>query len=1191
MGNNFIFRFLLILLVLLCLSLSATSSSALAPAHTLAGTTERVSVASDGTQGNSLSGVSSISANGRYVVLLSYASNLVDGDSNHVPDVFVHDRVTGETTRVSIASDGTQGNNISENSSISADGRYVAFDSQASNLVDVDTNESEDIFVHDQVTAETRLVSVASDGTQGNNWSTTPSISADGRYVAFISGATNLVDGDSNGVQDIFVHDRVTGETRLVSVASDGTQGNSYSDEPSISADGRYVAFYSHASNLVYGDTNETWDVFVHDRVTGETTRVSVASDGTQGNYSSEGSSISADGRFVGFLSLASNLVYGDTNQSPDSFIHDRVTGETTRVSVASDGTQGNNSSYVPSISADGRFVAFVSEASNLVDGDTNGVKDIFVHNRIMGETTRISVASDGTEGNLGSGDPFISTEGRYVAFASDASNLVNGDTNEMTDAFVHDRGSGGIYSISGKIKVGDTSNGISGITISTDDGHTATTDSNGYYRFQGLTEGTYTVTPLNDCYTFSPASYTISLIGDVTGKDFSGFGIITIPHIEVNQATQNTNNTVPLINDKLAMVRVCVQGSSSCSPIPLVTGQIDVSGPNGSAVLNPITPITIEASPDNWTTKRSDLANSLNFLVDPIFITNTVSIFANVGTAENSEIFTLSDAIEPTILLLPIKYRYQTIDLDQINSWYQWAQEVFPTSRIQPIILNTESWFTPLTCDDPFSRNECRDKSLIVWLNNLYTNLDDQLHFEKQTYLVGLLPSIAMNDFPYGGHSDPTWDNGLGHVAWFIDTRTIENSRGFAHEIDHLMGRMHPESSDTRNDWPFTHNYFIHEFGIDLTHDKGWRESCDNTMDPDNDGGIKCPYWDWDYMSYFGSMRDNNVWTSSWTYTQTYSDTLQPRLIMESVAMQEVPQQYILDSGLVFSDSHVILNPAWIITSTIAVDNPIIGTQYCFEARDSSGITVTSRCFDVSFFDDQGNPTWVDSFNISLPYSPNITRLVLMHGDQLLADRIASPNPPQVQVLSPNGGENWPTGTYQTISWLGSDLDEDPLIYDIFYSPDGTSWTPLAIDITSTQLTVNTNDVSGGETAVIYVMATDGFNTTLDESDTSFTVERKPPMALIIHPSDDLTWPPNEPIILRGDAYDAEDYSLEGTALHWSSDRDGDLGLGRTKVFNLSYGEHLITLTITDGDGNSTSQTIHIFVGYRIFMPLSMRR
>src|SRR5439155_1436556 len=198
-----------------------------------------------------------------------------------------------------------------------------------------------------------------------------PALSADGRFVAFVSFATNLVAGDTNGATDVFVHDRQTGTTERVSVASDGKKGNDGSRGAALSADGRFVAFHSTPTNLGPGDTNGATDVFVHDRQTGTTERVSVASGGTEGNGFSAGPALSADGRFVAFHSTATNLVAGDTNGKTDVFVHDRQTGTTERVSVASDATQGNNASSYPALSADGRFVAFHSDATNLVAGDT----------------------------------------------------------------------------------------------------------------------------------------------------------------------------------------------------------------------------------------------------------------------------------------------------------------------------------------------------------------------------------------------------------------------------------------------------------------------------------------------------------------------------------------------------------------------------------------------------------------------------------------------------------------------------------------------------------------------------------------------------------------------------------------------------------------------------------------------------
>jgi Tol biopolymer transport system component len=399
--------------------------------------TTRVSVASNGTQAADNSYNPSISSDGRYVAFMSRDRHLVQDDTNGMPDIFVHDVRTGQTTRVSIASDGTEGNMGSYYSSISFDGRYVAFTSWANNLVDNDSNGVFDVFVHDRTTGQTTRASIDSAGNQGDGHCQYPSISSDGRYVAFSSLASNLVDGDTNGAWDVFVHDRQTGQTSRVSVASNGTQGNMGSSGGFISPDSRYVAFGSLAANLVESDINGTSDVFVHDRTTGQTTNVSVASDGTQGNSGSGSPSISSDGRYVAFSSLASNLVDGDTNPAWDVFVHDRQTGQTRRVSVASDGTQGNGKSYQSSISSNGRYVAFTSWASNLVDDDTNWYPDIFVHDRLTGQTTSVSVTSDGMPGNDYSYYPSISSDGQYVAFESIASNLVANDTNDSYDIFV----------------------------------------------------------------------------------------------------------------------------------------------------------------------------------------------------------------------------------------------------------------------------------------------------------------------------------------------------------------------------------------------------------------------------------------------------------------------------------------------------------------------------------------------------------------------------------------------------------------------------------------------------------------------------------------------------------------------------------------------------------------------------------
>ncbi|MBT9582780.1 PD40 domain-containing protein [bacterium] len=396
---------------------------------------------SAGLQGNAGSHDPKTSADGRFVAYSS-ASTLVAGDTNGANDIFVHDRQLGTTTRVSVDSAGAQANSASSVPSISGDGRFVAFESGASNLVVGDSNGQDDVFVHDRQTGTTTRVSVGAGGQQANDAAFQSSISPNGRFVGFASTATNLVAGDSNATTDVFVHDSQTGTTTRVSLSSAGVQGNSSSFRPpSFSADGRFVAYRSSASNLVVGDSNGANDVFVHDRQTGTTTRVSVGSGGVQANGFSGGSSISADGRFVAFESFATNLVAGDSNGQMDIFVHDRQTDTTTRASLDSAGVQGNGSSIdPPSLSADGRFVAFGSFASNLVAGDSNGTGDVFVHDRQTAATTRVSLSAAGAQGNSSSNAPWISADGLFVAFHSNASNLVTGDTNSSTDVFVTNR-------------------------------------------------------------------------------------------------------------------------------------------------------------------------------------------------------------------------------------------------------------------------------------------------------------------------------------------------------------------------------------------------------------------------------------------------------------------------------------------------------------------------------------------------------------------------------------------------------------------------------------------------------------------------------------------------------------------------------------------------------------------------------
>jgi Tol biopolymer transport system component len=402
------------------LAIVALCTSLLQPAGASPGSTELVSLRTNGQQGNDISARfagPAISADGQVVAFDSQATTLVANDTNLLVDVFVHDRSTNTTDRVSISSGGTQADGTSTRPALDAAGDLVVFDSSATNLVAGDTNQALDVFLRDRSANTTELLSVSSSGIEGNAGSHSPSISADGRFVAFVSTASNLVPNDTNNVEDIFVRDLLEGTTERVSLNSAGEQGNSSTTFTSISADGRWVAFSSFATNLAPDDTNDQFDTFIHDRETGLTELVSVSSDEELGNAESVAPSVSGDGQLVAFWSDANNLVSNDTNDRPDIFVRDRTTGTTERVSVSSTGEQSDGNSPEPGvrgftasgpdITSDGRFVAFFSSATNLVPGDTNtcplffdapgSCPDAFVRDRVAGTTVRVSVAGDGT--------------------------------------------------------------------------------------------------------------------------------------------------------------------------------------------------------------------------------------------------------------------------------------------------------------------------------------------------------------------------------------------------------------------------------------------------------------------------------------------------------------------------------------------------------------------------------------------------------------------------------------------------------------------------------------------------------------------------------------------------------------------------------------------------------------------------
>jgi Tol biopolymer transport system component len=409
-------------------------------------TTVQASVSTGGALGNGPSYSAVISADGRCVLFTSQATNLAPGDPDSMEDVYLRDLVNGTTEMISVNSSGQHATRRSLANSLSADARFASFESIAGNLMPGDTDNDNDIFVRDRLTGTTIPASVSTGGAPGNADSEVSVLSGDGRYVAFRSLASNLVAGDTNNEWDVFVHDLATGVTERVNLGPGGAEAHGSSYVTSMSFDGRYVLFSSLASDLVPNDTNNERDIFVRDRLLGITTRVSVDSFGVETNGDSHARFISADGRFATYSSLGDNLVPNDVNGVQDIFVHELATGITTLASLSSTGAEADQSVWSNGISSDGRFVTLESTATNLVPGDA-GFSDVFVRDRWTGTTTRVSLASNGAALDRDAFGGAISADGRRITFQTDAHTVVPANPGGQTDVYVRDRGPSSSFS------------------------------------------------------------------------------------------------------------------------------------------------------------------------------------------------------------------------------------------------------------------------------------------------------------------------------------------------------------------------------------------------------------------------------------------------------------------------------------------------------------------------------------------------------------------------------------------------------------------------------------------------------------------------------------------------------------------------------------------------------------------------
>ena len=391
-----------------------------------------------------------VSQNGRYIAYASPATNLVVGDANGLSDIFIYDTQNGMVMLATRPTAGGAADGASRRPSLSASGRYLSFESAATNLVASDSNGVTDVFLldrdsdNDGVFDEAGATSItlvshgpAGQAANGVSHCTSRAVSGDGLMVVFESSASNLLPGDGNGATDCFLWS--SGVVQLISRSSAGIQANGPTAAPVISADGTAAAFEasSTATNLVPNDTNGASDILLRDLGPGTTVRVSVGPGGLESDGASTLPSISGNGGEVAFESFATNLVAGDGNATGDVFVHDRSTGSTQRASVATGGYEAAGRSQGASVTADGHYVAFYSSSSDLVPGDNNAVRDVFIHDLTSGATTRASLPAAGGEGNSGSLHPAMIDVSR-LGFVSTATNLAaTPDTNEVADVFL----------------------------------------------------------------------------------------------------------------------------------------------------------------------------------------------------------------------------------------------------------------------------------------------------------------------------------------------------------------------------------------------------------------------------------------------------------------------------------------------------------------------------------------------------------------------------------------------------------------------------------------------------------------------------------------------------------------------------------------------------------------------------------
>ncbi|MCB8985840.1 MAG: carboxypeptidase regulatory-like domain-containing protein [Ardenticatenaceae bacterium] len=736
-------------------------------------------------------------------------------------------------------------------------------------------------------------------------------------------------------------------------------------------------------------------------------------------------------------------------------------------------------------------------------------------------------------------------------------------------------------HTVSGRV-VNAAGDPVKNVRISNGIGQSALSDVNGYYTITGVPSGRYTLSAEKHGYVITPNTQTVHVISDLSGIDFSANLNVAVVHFEYTQAIQCyqnsedpgcADNNIPLVANKPTIVRAYLE--SLVGEETGLYGTLHVSGDGGA------TWTTIEA--DNAPVRaveptefdRANDRHAFRFTIPPEMATGTVKMFARaffpgeatlVQTSQVSRSFNERPSLR-------IGYVKVADNGDLPND--ELVERAVPFMRVYPV---SDIDYFEVPYDKPYLGPP---DGVITYLKDIWTFYEHTGWPQPNGRPDMLFAWGPHTVWGTTGNSDPVWmQGGLGRVAYGTDDP--ENNVYqviMAHEIAHNLGLQHPTCENLPGyAWPYG-DYAIHDEGYD--------------------GGLYSPFNPLvsaatdDFMigQHCGAEPHDRKWISAFHYRRLYdaleqmpnSQTVQPG----SPSVAEA-QPVLLISGDVYSDTTATINSGFVITTTHAITQSA-GSAYCLQLLDQSDQELSSSCFDLTFLD----PEWlapVDSahFIRALPFDENAVTLVLKAGNDTLASSTVSAHAPTVELIYPNTHEL--LSDLVTVEWSGGDLDGDDLNYIVSYSADGgVSWIHLAIGLTQTTLTVDTSRLPGSDTVLFRVIGSDGFHTVSDVANEYSSVASHSPAAVITAPSKGSVLPPG-PVIMQGYGTDPEDGLLNDSSLVWLSDVDGLLGSGNTIVSKLSVGFHEITLQVTDSDGNITSQTIRLHVGYQTFMPISIR-